>query len=282
MKRNRTNGTLTTRGAITNECYSQPDESLQQTAFRLTFFSLLITTVAAPVSGATGISIRLMEALLAINILSAVLIMLFSSGKYVGLGLLGMVLAARGGHALLGYEPLLATSQGTGAAICMISACIMLRFILSEGAVSSERIFAALNVYLLVGIMCGLLFCILEEEWPGSFSYQGSSLHESRENTLAHTIYFSFVTLGTLGYGDIIPVGGPARALAVTEAICGQMYLVVVVARLVSLYKGRTDRNDVEERHRITHTDVRLEMNDSSLLPTSSHSEKSSGSSSAP
>jgi hypothetical protein len=54
---------------------------------------------------------------------------------------------------------------------------------------------------------------------------------------LAQTLYFSFVTLGTLGYGDIIPVGGPARALAVVEAIGGQMYLVVVVARLVSLHQ---------------------------------------------
>ena len=57
---------------------------------------------------------------------------------------------------------------------------------------------------------------------------------DGRQNVLAHTICFSFVTLG---YGDMIPISGPARALAVTEAIVGQMYLVVVVERLVSLYK---------------------------------------------
>jgi hypothetical protein len=116
---------------------------------------------------------------------------------------------------------------------------------MSEGFVTSERIFAALSVYLLVGIVCGLLFCIFVEQWPGSFSFQGSSFVGSKQNILAHTVYFSFVTLGTLGYGDIIPVSGPARALAVIEALVGQMYLVVIVARLVSLYKGGADREIV-------------------------------------
>jgi hypothetical protein len=49
-------------------------------------------------------------------------------------------------------------------------------------------------------------------------------------------IYFSFVTLATLGYGDVVPASGPARALAMLEAVFGQLYLVVLVARLVSLY----------------------------------------------
>ncbi len=216
--------------------------------FACLFFSLLITMVAAPVFAAKGLSTRFMEVFLALNILAAVLITLFSFGTYVGLGLLALVLVARGGHALLDYEPLLATSQGIGAVICLVAVCVMLRFILSEGSVTSERIFAALDLYLILGVMCGLLFCILEEEWPGSFSFQGLSLAESRQNPLAHTIYFSFVTLGTLGYGDIIPVGGPARALAVAEAISGQMYLVVVVARLVSLYKGGSGRNEGNEQ----------------------------------
>ncbi len=94
-------------------------------------------------------------------------------------------------------------------------------------------------------IVVTVSFGIFLEQWPGSFSFQGSSFVGSKQNVLAHTIYFSFVTLGTLGYGDIIPVSGPARALAVTEAIVGQMYLVVVVARLVSLYKGGADREIV-------------------------------------
>ncbi len=114
--------------------------------FACLFFSLLITMVAAPVFGAMGLSTRFMEILLALNILAAVLITQFSLQTYVGLGLLALVLAARVGQALLGYGSLLETSQGLGAVICLASMFIMLRFILSEGYVTSERIFAALNV----------------------------------------------------------------------------------------------------------------------------------------
>jgi len=223
--------------------------------FACLFVSLLVTMVAAPVFSAMGLNNRFMEIFLALNILAAVLITLFRFRSYVGLGLLGLSIAARGGNALLGYQPLLETSTGIAALICLVAAYTMLRFILSEGYVTSERIFAALDVYLLVGIMCGLLFCIFEEIWPGSFDFQGSSYLGSRQSPLAHTIYFSFVTLGTLGYGDIIPLSGPARALAVAESISGQMYLVVVVARLVSLYKGRPDRNNGSERNEATHAD---------------------------
>ena len=224
--------------------------------FACLFVSLLTSLVAAPVFGAVGLSTTFMEVFLAFNILAAVLITLFSFGTYVGLGLLALLIVARGAHALVGYEPLLATSQGIGAFICLVAACIMLRFILSEGTVTSERIFAALDVHLLIGIMCGLLFCIFEEEWPGSFAFQGSSFVGSKQNLLAHTIYFSFVTLGTLGYGDMIPISGPARALAVAEAISGQMYLVVIVARLVSLYKGKAERDDDARRDEAVHSDT--------------------------
>jgi len=185
-----------------------------------------------------------MEIFLALNILAAVLITLFSFRSYVGLGLLVLVFAARGGYSLLGYEQLLMTSQGAGVLTCLVSVLVMFHYLLTEGEVDSERIFAALNAYLMIGIMCGLLFFIFEEQWPGSFSFQGFPFAGSNKIQMAHTMYFSFVSLGTLGYGDFIPISGPARALAVFEAIGGQIYLVVVVARLVSLYRGSTDQTD--------------------------------------
>jgi hypothetical protein len=223
--------------------------------FACLFFSLLVTLVAAPVLAALGISSRFIELFVALNLLAAVLITLFRFRPYVGVALLVLVLAARGAHALLGYKPLLWTSQGIGVAICLVSALVMLRYVLSEERVNSECIFAALSVYLLIGLMCGLLFFIFEEQWPGSVSLQASSLDGGTQVQLEHAIYFSFVTLGTLGYGDIIPTGGPARALAVAEAIGGQIYLVVVVARLVSLYRGSADRNDRTQPDNTAHID---------------------------
>jgi hypothetical protein len=232
--------------------------SYSRRRFACLFFSLLLTMVAAPVLAALGFSTRFMEIFLALNILTAVLITLFGFRAYVGLGLLVLVFATRGGYSLLDNEQLLMTSQGAGVLTCLVSVLVMFRYILKEGEVDSERIFAALNTYLMIGIMCGLLFFIFEEQWPGSLSVPGSSFTGSKKIQLGHAIYFSFVTLGTLGYGDITPVGGPARALAVSEAIVGQMYLVVVVARLVSLYEGSAIRGDRRQRDKPVNEDENL------------------------
>lgn len=225
--------------------------------FACTFFSLLITILAAPFFGEMGVSTRYMEVFVAINVLLAVFITLYRFKPSVAVGFLAVILASRIGYGLLGYEPLLTASQGISAVICLVSGGIMLRYTLSEGTVTADRIFAALNVYLLLGVTCGLLFCMFEEKWPGSFAFQGTPLTGSKRNLLAHMIYFSFVTLGTLGYGDVLPMGGAARALAITEAIVGQMYLVVVVARLVGLYKSRSERTSSD----VTNAAVSNELN---------------------
>jgi len=80
------------------------------------------------------------------------------------------------------------------------------------------------------------LYWAIEQISPGTFS--GAS-----EFSLNGAIYFSFVTLATLGYGDIAPRSEIARGLAIVEGVGGQLFLVVLVARLVSLY-GREKRTN--------------------------------------
>ncbi len=213
-------------------------ERYSRRRFACLFFSLLLTLTAAPVLSAMGFSTRFMEAIVALNLLAAVLLTAFSVRLFLLFGLLALVVLSRVAYGILDYQPFLMTSQGGAAVTCLVSVLIMLRHVLTEGRVTSERIFAGLNVYLMIGIMCGLLFTLFEERWPGSFSVHGSTLAAGGRIQMAHLLYFSFVTLGTLGYGDVLPLSGPARALAVAESIGGQMYLVVVVARLVSLYQG--------------------------------------------
>jgi hypothetical protein len=101
-------------------------------------------------------------------------------------------------------------------------------------AISSEHIYAALSAYVLIGIFCGVFYLVLERAWPGSLGIAGESVPS--DFSLTSGIYFSFVTLATLGYGDIVPKREVARGLAIVEAVAGQLYLAVMVARLVSLY----------------------------------------------
>ena len=234
---------MTLTRARKHDHYSKPDHHYRRRRFA--WLVLLAPAHDGRRAGACGawIQHQIHGDFPGLNILAAVLGMLSSSESYLSrmvVGLLLLIMPARGSYALFGYERLLMTAQGAGALTCLVTVFVLLRHVLREGHVTSESIFAALNVYLMLGIICGVLFFIFEESWPGSFSFQGSSSPGSKSIQLADTIYFSFVTLGTLGYGDFIPISGPTRALAVLEAIVGQMYLVVVVSRLVSLYKGGT------------------------------------------
>ena len=119
----------------------------------------------------------------------------------------------------------------------------ILRVALGSGHVDSERIFAALSLYILFGLAFGVLFTSVELIQPGSLSGIGTG-PEDRSVLMNQTIYFSFVTLATLGYGDIVPVTPVTRGLANLESILGQLYLTVLVARLVSLY-GTNAKVDV-------------------------------------
>ncbi len=111
----------------------------------------------------------------------------------------------------------------------LLIAMLILSHVLKAERVSKEKIFGALSVYLLLGVIWALLFIIVEFLMPGSFRYGQEAL------TGAEMVYYSFVTLTTLGYGDIVPISPSVRALATLEALTGQLYLTVLVARLVGL-----------------------------------------------
>jgi hypothetical protein len=104
----------------------------------------------------------------------------------------------------------------------------MLSHVLKDEVVTGEKVSAAICVYLFIGLIWAYLFSLTHYLQPGSFHIE--------DPDLSHFIYYSFITLSTLGYGDITPLSPPARALSYVEAITGQLYLTVLVARLVGLH----------------------------------------------
>jgi hypothetical protein len=113
----------------------------------------------------------------------------------------------------------------------------LVRSVVTAGSVTWETISAALAGYLIIGVAWTDLYCVLELKSPDSFATTSSSADQLNDVTQQQAIleYFSFVTLSTLGYGDVTPVSRPARSLACLEAICGQLYLAVLVASLVGM-----------------------------------------------
>lgn len=108
---------------------------------------------------------------------------------------------------------------------------IVLSNVMAREKVSSDVIMGAACAYFLFGILWAYVFFFLETALPGAFQFGAKQARE-----FAHFVYYSFVTLTTLGYGDITPVSSHARSLAVLEATTGQLYLAVLIARLVGMH----------------------------------------------
>lgn len=112
--------------------------------------------------------------------------------------------------------------------------------VFSVHEVNSDLIFGAVSIYLLIGIDCALAFQLTAMFDSNAFSFIAEAKASTGipviENFLRTYIYYSFVTLTSTGYGDIVPVDAPARYISIIEAIAGHVYLSVLVARLVGLH----------------------------------------------
>jgi hypothetical protein len=207
--------------------------SLFEALLRRRFAWLLALLLAAigvdPALEAMGLRARALEWLLAFALLAAVVGTWRARVPRVFLLGLTAVLAAWLALHVARFGPGPSLAPALLGAVGLAMAALVLAGVLAEGRVDSERICAALCVYLLAGIAFGGLFAALEAVAPGSLAGAGPI-------DLDGAVYFSFVTLATLGYGDIAPAASATRALAVLEAVFGQLYLAVLIARLVSLY----------------------------------------------
>jgi voltage-gated potassium channel len=122
------------------------------------------------------------------------------------------------------------------------SLVLAIKHIMFGPKIDMNKIVGSITIYLLIGIIWALLYGLVEVLIEGSFSGNLLSVGGSRFWDL---IYFSFVTLTTLGYGDILPMNTYARTLAYMEAIVGQFYIAILVASLVGAHLGnRQFKND--------------------------------------
>jgi len=104
-------------------------------------------------------------------------------------------------------------------------------YVLQAQLITRDQIYAGMCAYLMLGFAFGCIYYLLEILIPGCFSVNVTNLAGDPPDLM----YFSFVTLATLGYGDITPVAKVSRALAEVEALAGMLYIAVFMARLVSM-----------------------------------------------
>ena len=127
--------------------------------------------------------------------------------------------------------PLEAANNIVSALFLGFTIVIILNYLFSEKRITADIIMGAICVYFLMGLMWAMGYSLLEMFDPGSFQ-----IPQSMDIAGPDFGYYSFVTLTTLGYGDITPLSGPAQSLSTLEAAMGQLYLAVLVARLVGVH----------------------------------------------
>jgi len=121
----------------------------------------------------------------------------------------------------------------------------LMKYVFSCKKVTFDLINAALCAYLIIGFLWVSLYVVVESIQPGSFLLPEDGLgafigQDQNGDIFSRQLYFSFVTLLTLGYGDLVPVHSVASLLAITEAFVGQVFLVVLVARLVGVHVAQS------------------------------------------
>jgi voltage-gated potassium channel Kch len=154
----------------------------------------------------------------------------------------GVTVGAAGSVAALILVTVRPANAAVGAAslwtglLLLATVVLIVRSILSYDSVTIQSIFAAISSYLIIGLMFAAFYAAEARFHGGNFFVAGEAY--SSQNVQ----YFSFTTLTTLGYGDFTAAENGGRAIAVIEALAGQIFLATLVARLVAAFRGPAAR----------------------------------------
>jgi hypothetical protein len=173
--------------------------------------------------------------LLSLVLLSAVLAV--SDRRSVLLIALVLAIPAIAGRWINHFRPdLVHPAVFLTAALVLVAFVVvnLLRFVWRAPSVNIEVLCASISAYLMLGLMWTMAYWLVDQLTPGAFAFNAGP----RSMNGFNGFYFSFITLSTVGYGDITPVSRIARWLAAMEAMTGLLYVAVLISRLVALYSS--------------------------------------------
>lgn len=119
------------------------------------------------------------------------------------------------------------------AAFFGLAAAGLFSHLRNSRSVARAQLYTAVNIYLLLGLLWATLYLVIDAFSPGSIQIGSHPVDRQTE-----LLYFSLVTLSTIGYGDIVPLSGEARILAALEGVTGVLYIAITVALLVGRFRG--------------------------------------------
>jgi hypothetical protein len=214
---------------------------LQQHRFAILLTCLLALLALPPILIGLGRHAPALDLVMSLAVLAAIVSLGFEPYQRLFALVLGLptLVLSLGGHTLPGQMGGWAITLAQFAAISFLfgAAGLIVRSLFSSAGLSFDSILGAVCGYLFVGLGWAVGYTLLESFEDGSFVFNQAPGSATQPGSLPNLlIYFSFVTLTTVGYGDVLPVTPVARTLAWMEAVMGQFYLAVIVAGLVSLF----------------------------------------------
>jgi hypothetical protein len=215
---------------------AQVSESLRNNA--LTAFLVLETLilfVAAPLS-AVGVHAPLLGGgLLSISLILAIVIISHSTAARV-LTFVATSLAVGGAIVRVSDPSVMTVWLGHLAAIAALLgiSTVVVKAVFAPGRITYHRIEGAIILYLNIALIFTSIFRLIQELNPNSFTAIPS--HQAEGAAISNMLYFSFTTLTSTGFGDILPVDPFARSMANLESVAGQLYLAILLARLVTMH----------------------------------------------
>lgn len=205
---------------------------LRQSGMLVLLVLLLVAVFVVPNFVHAGQDIRLADdTMLTLILISGVVAMSDHRRHASVLAVLSLlVIVVRWGEWLVPESALpLFRNVSTLSALLVLAGTVSIN-VFAAGRAILDRVSGAVVLYLLLGLLWAVAYAAVAAAVPDAFT--GLPRHD---NQAADWVYFSFVTLTTVGYGDIVPVARSARTLAILEALVGQLYPAVIIARLVSL-----------------------------------------------
>lgn len=201
----------------------------------LLLLSLALVIFVVPPLQAIGVAGRLLIAVFfSFILISGVATVAKSASTTAVVGSLVVAsLTVRGLRLWFGGGALVVSDAVFSSVFCTTLAVVVMAQVLRPGPVTWYRIQGAVAFYLLMGLAWAFAYELVELQWPNAFMPPSSA--SPNTDPTARFMYFSFVTLTTVGYGDIAAVHPLARSLVTMEALTGQLFPALLLARLVSM-----------------------------------------------
>ena len=196
--------------------------------------SLVLTFTVVPFFEEQGVATKLLNVFLVMALIFSVIVVSRSKVSFLVVFVLSLpMLISSLVFSLQEEQTFSIVLASTTALFFMYIAVMLLQKLFTTKEVDVNLILGAICVYLLIVVVWALIYSLIAALVPGSFEFVGETVIPAH---MMDFMYYSLVTMTTLGYGDITPLSAPAKSVAAMQALLGQIYIAIIIARLVGLH----------------------------------------------